>query len=72
MDNLVEPVSRQSRELKITQYVVIRKGKNTIGDCLARLMNIPGLQPGGSLFSFACTLMNSPDNCGLIMGLPVD
>ncbi|GMP72189.1 hypothetical protein CsSME_00030301 [Camellia sinensis var. sinensis] len=43
MDNLVEAVSKQSRELKITQYVVTRKSDNTVGDCLARLMSTPGL-----------------------------
>ncbi|GMP70057.1 hypothetical protein CsSME_00029083 [Camellia sinensis var. sinensis] len=39
---------------------------------LARLMTVPGLQGGGPLFSFACSLMDSPDNCDLIMGLPLD
>ncbi|KAI7981896.1 hypothetical protein LOK49_Contig10G00009 [Camellia lanceoleosa] len=39
MDNLVEVVSKQSRELKITQYVVTGKGENTVGECLARLMS---------------------------------
>ncbi|KAI8021477.1 hypothetical protein LOK49_LG03G03382 [Camellia lanceoleosa] len=46
MDNLVEVVDKQSRELKIMQYVVIGKGENTVGDYLARLMNTPGLEPG--------------------------
>ncbi|KAI7995869.1 L10-interacting MYB domain-containing protein [Camellia lanceoleosa] len=72
MDNLVEAVSKQNRELKITQYVVTGKGENTVGDCLARLMTVPGLQGGGPLFSFACSLMDSPDNRDLIMGLPLD
>ncbi|CAL5435117.1 unnamed protein product [Camellia sinensis] len=72
MDNLVEVVSKQNRELKITQYVVTGKDENTIGDCLARLMAMPGLQGGGPLFSFACSLMDSPDNRDLIMGLPLD
>ncbi|KAI8017351.1 hypothetical protein LOK49_LG04G03616 [Camellia lanceoleosa] len=72
MDNLVEAVNKQNRELKITQYVVTRKGKNTIGDCLWRLMTVLGLQGGGLLFSFACSLMDSPDNCDLLMGLPLD
>ncbi|GMP70058.1 hypothetical protein CsSME_00029083 [Camellia sinensis var. sinensis] len=48
------------------------KGENTVGDYLARLMTVPGLQGGGPLFSFACSLMDSPDNCDLIMGLPLD
>ncbi|CAL5408826.1 unnamed protein product [Camellia sinensis] len=70
MDNLVEVVSKQSRELKITQYVVTSKGDNTVGDCLARLMSTPGLEPGGKLFSFACDIMDSPDNRDIIMALP--
>ncbi|GMQ07564.1 hypothetical protein CsSME_00051710 [Camellia sinensis var. sinensis] len=72
MDNLVEAVSKQSRELKITQYVVTGKGENTVGDCLARLMSTPGLEPNGKLFSFACGIMDSPDNHDLIMSLPQD
>ncbi|GMP38292.1 hypothetical protein CsSME_00009594 [Camellia sinensis var. sinensis] len=72
MDNLVEAVSKQSRELKIMQYVVTGKGENTIGDCLARLMSMPGLEPGGKLFSFACAIMDSPDNRDIIMSLPQD
>lgn len=55
-DNLVDAVSKQNRELQITQYVITRKGENTAGDCLARLMTVPGLQGGGPLFSFACSL----------------
>ncbi|KAL7168297.1 hypothetical protein ACSBR2_038687 [Camellia fascicularis] len=70
MDNLVEVVSKQSRELKITQYVVTGKGDNTVGDCLARLMSTPGLETGGQLFSFACGIMDSPDNRDIIMALP--
>ncbi|GMP81401.1 hypothetical protein CsSME_00036125 [Camellia sinensis var. sinensis] len=70
MDNLVEVVSKQSRELKITQYVVMGKGDNTVGDCLARLMSTPGLEPDGKLFSFACGIMDSPDNRDIIMDLP--
>ncbi|KAL7222045.1 hypothetical protein ACSBR1_023879 [Camellia fascicularis] len=72
MDNLVAAVSKQSRELKITQYVVIGKGKNTVGDCLARLMSTPGLEPGGKLLLFACGIMDSLDNRDIIMALPVD
>ncbi|KAL7207648.1 hypothetical protein ACSBR1_029571 [Camellia fascicularis] len=72
MDNLVEAVNKQSRELKITQYVVTGKGDNTVGDCLARLMSTPGLEPGGKLFSFACCIMDSPDNRDIIMALPMD
>ncbi|GMP95334.1 hypothetical protein CsSME_00044419 [Camellia sinensis var. sinensis] len=60
MDNLVKAVSKQNRELKIKQYVVIGKGENTVGDCLAML------------FSFACSLMDSPDNHHLIMDLSLD
>ncbi|CAL5332994.1 unnamed protein product [Camellia sinensis] len=70
MDNLVEVVSKQSRELKITQYVVTGKGDNTVGNYLARLMSTPGLKPGGKLFSFACSIMDSPDNRDIIMALP--
>ncbi|CAL5378420.1 unnamed protein product [Camellia sinensis] len=44
MDNLVEAVSKQNRELKTTQYVVIGKSKNTVGDCLTRLVTVLGLQ----------------------------
>ncbi|KAI8013764.1 hypothetical protein LOK49_LG05G00157 [Camellia lanceoleosa] len=69
MDNLVEVVSKQSRELKITQYVVTGKGDNTVGDCLARLMSTPGLETSGQLFSFACGIMDSPDNRDIIMAL---
>ncbi|KAI8004536.1 hypothetical protein LOK49_LG08G02488 [Camellia lanceoleosa] len=43
MDNLVEVVSKQNRELKITQYFVTRMGENIVGDCLARLMTVLGL-----------------------------
>ncbi|CAL5384044.1 unnamed protein product [Camellia sinensis] len=57
-------------ELKITQYVVTGKGDNTVGDCLARLMSTPGLEPGGKLFSFACGIMDSPDNRDIIVALP--
>ncbi|KAI8022546.1 L10-interacting MYB domain-containing protein [Camellia lanceoleosa] len=70
MDNLVEVVSKQSRKLKITQYVVIGKGENTLGDCLARLMSTPGLEPSGKLFPFTCGIMDSPDNRDIIMALP--
>ncbi|CAL5343164.1 unnamed protein product [Camellia sinensis] len=70
MDNLVEVVSKQSRELKITQYVVTGKGDNTVGDYLARLMSTPGLEPGSKLFSFAYSIMDSPDNRDIIMALP--
>ncbi|XP_028118949.1 uncharacterized protein LOC114316491 [Camellia sinensis] len=70
MDNLMEVVSKQSRELKIMQYVVTGKGDNIVGDCLARLMSTPGLEPGGKLFSFACGIMDSPDNRDIIMALP--
>ncbi|XP_028122376.1 uncharacterized protein LOC114319555 [Camellia sinensis] len=70
MDNLVEVVSKQSRELNIMQYVVTGKGDNTVGDCLARLMSMPRLEPGGKLFSFACGIMDSPDNRDIIMALP--
>ncbi|CAL5438024.1 unnamed protein product [Camellia sinensis] len=69
MDNLVELVSKQSRELKITQYVVTSKGDNTVGDYLARLMSTPGLETCGKLFSFACGIMDSPDNGDIIMAL---
>ncbi|KAI8023501.1 hypothetical protein LOK49_LG03G00920 [Camellia lanceoleosa] len=70
MDNLVEVVSKQSRELKIIQYVVMGKGDNTVGDCLARLMSTPRLEPCGKLFSFACGIMDTPDNQDIIMALP--
>ncbi|XP_028094994.1 uncharacterized protein LOC114295020 [Camellia sinensis] len=70
MDNLVEVLSKQSREMKITQFVVMSKSDNTVGDCLARLMSTPGLEPGGKLFSFACGIMDSPDNRDIIMALP--
>ncbi|KAI8015249.1 putative alpha,alpha-trehalose-phosphate synthase [UDP-forming] 7 [Camellia lanceoleosa] len=69
MDNLVEVVSKQSRELKITQYVVTGKCDNIVGDCLARLMSTPGLEPGGKLFSFTCGIMDSPNNWDIIMAL---
>ncbi|KAI8020805.1 L10-interacting MYB domain-containing protein [Camellia lanceoleosa] len=72
MDNLVEAVSEKNRELKITQYIVTGNGENTVGDYLARLMTVPGLQGGRPLFLFACSLMDSPNNCDLIMGLPLD
>ncbi|CAL5378159.1 unnamed protein product [Camellia sinensis] len=70
MDNLVEVVSKQSKELKITQYVVTGKCDNTVGDCLAWLMSTPGLETDGKLFSFACGIMDSPDNRDIIMALP--
>ncbi|GMP52140.1 hypothetical protein CsSME_00018079 [Camellia sinensis var. sinensis] len=73
MDNLMEVVSKQSRELKITQYVIIGKSENTVGDYLARLiMSMPGLEPDSKLFSFACSIMDLPDNRDIIMALPVD
>ncbi|CAL5377040.1 unnamed protein product [Camellia sinensis] len=72
MDNLVEAVSKQSRELKITQYVVTGKCDNIVGDCLARLMSTPRLEPSDKLFLFTCSIMNSPDNRDIIMALPVD
>ena len=72
MDNLVEAISKQSRELKITQYVVTRKGENTVEDCIARLMSMPGLESGGKLFSFACCIMDSPVNRDIIMPPPQD
>ncbi|GMP37610.1 hypothetical protein CsSME_00009215 [Camellia sinensis var. sinensis] len=72
MDNLVEAVSKQSRELKITQYVVTGKCDNTVGDCFARLMSTPRLEPSDKLFLFTCGIMNSPDNRDIIMALPVD
>ncbi|CAL5443619.1 unnamed protein product [Camellia sinensis] len=72
MDNLMEAVSKQSRELKITQYVDIDKGDNTVRDCLARLMSTPGLEPSGKLFSFACGIMNSLDNRDIIMAFPMN
>ncbi|GMP23104.1 hypothetical protein CsSME_00000828 [Camellia sinensis var. sinensis] len=72
MDNLVEVVSKQSRELKIMQYIVTGKGDNTVGDCLARLMSTPRLEPGGKLFSFTCGIMDSPNNRDIIMALPVN
>ncbi|KAI7998832.1 L10-interacting MYB domain-containing protein [Camellia lanceoleosa] len=72
MDNLVEAVNKQSRELKITQYVVTGKGENTFGDCLARLMSMPGLELGGKLFLFSCGIIDSPDNHDIIMSLPRD
>lgn len=72
VDNLVEAVSRQSKELKITQYVVIGNGEDTVDDCLARLMNTPGLEPSDQLFSFACSIMDSPDNRDIMMALPLD
>ncbi|KAI7989097.1 hypothetical protein LOK49_LG13G01715 [Camellia lanceoleosa] len=59
-------------ELKITQYVVTGKGENTVGECLARLMSTPGLETGGQLFSFACGIMDSPDNRDIIMALPLN
>lgn len=49
--------------------MVIGKGDNTVGDCLERLMMVPGLQGGGPLYSFTCSLMDSPDNRDLLMGL---
>ncbi|KAI8030658.1 L10-interacting MYB domain-containing protein [Camellia lanceoleosa] len=55
MDNLMGIVSKQS--------------DNTVGDCLARLMSTPGLEPSGKLFSFACGIMDSPDNRDIIMAL---
>ncbi|KAI7988258.1 hypothetical protein LOK49_LG13G02521 [Camellia lanceoleosa] len=69
IDNLMEVVSKQSKELKITQYVVIGKSDNTVGDCLARLMSMLRLEPGGKLFSFACGIMDSPDNRDISMAL---
>ncbi|GMP97614.1 hypothetical protein CsSME_00045794 [Camellia sinensis var. sinensis] len=72
MDNLVEVVSKQSWELKITQYIVTSKGDNTVEDCLARLMSTPGLESGGKLFSFTCCIMDSPDNRDNIIALPVN
>ncbi|GMP62434.1 hypothetical protein CsSME_00024544 [Camellia sinensis var. sinensis] len=42
------------------------------GDCLARLMNTPGLEPGDQLFSFTCSIMDSPNNRDLMMALPLD
>ncbi|KAI7982071.1 hypothetical protein LOK49_LG15G00669 [Camellia lanceoleosa] len=45
-------------------------GENTVGECLARLMSTPGLETGGQLFSFACGIMDSPDNREIIMALP--
>ncbi|GMP98759.1 hypothetical protein CsSME_00046522 [Camellia sinensis var. sinensis] len=70
MDNLVEVVSKQRRELKITQYVVTGKSDNTVRDCLARLMSTPGLEPGDKLLSFACGIMDSPNNRDIIIALP--
>lgn len=72
MDNLVAVVSKQNRELKITQYVVTGKGENSVGDYLARLMSTPGLEPGSKLFSFVCGIVDSLDNRDIIMALPVD
>lgn len=72
MDNLVEAVSKQSRELKITQYVVTGKGENTVGDCLVRLMNTPGLELDSQLFLLACSIMDSPDNRDIMMAIPLD
>ncbi|KAL7245220.1 hypothetical protein ACSBR2_000524 [Camellia fascicularis] len=72
MDNLVEAVSKQSQELKITQYFVIGKGENTMGNCLTRLMNTLRLEPSDQLFLFACSIMDSPDNHDLMMDLPLD
>ncbi|CAL5327035.1 unnamed protein product [Camellia sinensis] len=72
MDNLVEVVSKQSRELKIAQYVVTGKGDNTVGNCLARLMSTPGLEPDDKLFSFTYGIMDSLDNRDIIMALPVN
>ncbi|KAI7995001.1 hypothetical protein LOK49_LG11G02858 [Camellia lanceoleosa] len=44
-------------------------GDNTMGDCLARLMSMTRLEPSGKLFSFACGIMDSPDNRDIIMAL---
>ncbi|GMP71849.1 hypothetical protein CsSME_00030103 [Camellia sinensis var. sinensis] len=59
MDNLVEAINKQSREPKITQYVVTGK-------------DMKGLEGGGPLFSFTSSLMDSLDNRNLIMGLSLD
>ncbi|KAI8007950.1 L10-interacting MYB domain-containing protein [Camellia lanceoleosa] len=72
MENLVAAVSKQSRELKTTQYVVTGNGENTVGDCLARLMSMPGLEPNGKLFSFVCGIMDSPENRDIIMAFSMD
>ncbi|GMP26657.1 hypothetical protein CsSME_00003007 [Camellia sinensis var. sinensis] len=72
INNLVEAVSKQNRELKITQYVVTEKGENIVNDCLARLMDTLGLEPNGQLLSFAYSIMDSPDNCDIMMALPLD
>ncbi|THG14978.1 hypothetical protein TEA_025109 [Camellia sinensis var. sinensis] len=61
-----------SANAKCCKRVAPGKGENTVGDCLAKLMMVPGLYGGGSLFSFTCLLMDSPDKRNLIMGLPLD
>ncbi|CAL5358987.1 unnamed protein product [Camellia sinensis] len=66
----MEVVSKQSKELKITQYVVTGKSDSTVGDCLARLMSMPRLEPDGKLFLFTCSIMDSPDNRDISMALP--
>ncbi|THF99798.1 hypothetical protein TEA_001691 [Camellia sinensis var. sinensis] len=50
----------------------LTESDNTVGDCLARLMNTPGLEPGDKLFSFACGIMDSPNNQDIIMALLVN
>ncbi|GMP72362.1 hypothetical protein CsSME_00030433 [Camellia sinensis var. sinensis] len=72
MDNLMEAVSKQSQELKITQYVITGKSENTVGDYLAGLISTPRLEPSSKLFSFAYGIMDSSDNRDIIMALPVD
>ncbi|XP_028096055.1 uncharacterized protein LOC114295968 [Camellia sinensis] len=72
MDNLVEAISKQRGELKITQHVPTGICENTVGNCLVRLMNTPRLEPSGQLFSFTCNIMDSPDNHDLMMALLLD
>lgn len=74
MDNLVKTIMSQSKEVTIIHRVYGNGNPNaTVKDCLAKLMNLPGLLPTDvPLFCFALTLLDNPHFREVLMGLPSD
>ncbi|KAI8010810.1 Transmembrane 9 superfamily member 11 [Camellia lanceoleosa] len=70
MENLIQSLKTQSRAITVNHVIVI--SKVSIGDCVAKLYTLSGIDPSDPLIQYGVSLMDIVVNREMLMSIPTD
>ncbi|KAL7250102.1 hypothetical protein ACSBR1_012158 [Camellia fascicularis] len=70
MENLIQSLKTQSRAITVNHVIGI--SKVSIGDCVAKLYTLSGIDPYDPLIQYGVSLMDIAVNREMLMSIPTD